>query len=821
MVGSSVEAGADGDGGCCGVGDTSPGTIVWVRRRNGSWWPGRILGPEELPPSQIMSPRSGTPVKLLGREDASVDWYNLEKSKRVKAFRCGEFDACIEKAEATQGTLVKKREKYARREDAILHALELERKQLASNCQTHGFRPGPVGNISACTKHRKDLGSTRYKSKKSKKRKDAAVPPDIKKEVGPCFLHAGSKRNFSESLAQGNVVSNHVGDFSHLRHSQGGATLESKERSTIVKKNKSDGSDFEDTFVSKSDRRRPLAQVLQSSEKSPHHLKQNDDYGALLIVENNNPSVATSRSRKSKYTYMASDSGETQSQGDLPLQMASTRADFENESYLQHPGYFSEEQTSSDFVEKQITESSERERSESETEDDTELLQNANVILPIEPCAPDLYSAPVSDKFGHVDYDDNGVIYSTYMPQLNESAEEDGSSELGVSQWHMKGKRNSRNASKRLDMPDGNALLNKHNGSSKGPLHKTNGGTPRRESAQTSGEQFHGQSFYQIKEESNYDSDDTDLVEDASHSEATLYPGRYLSSLKTSRDLCRGYSYFNEYENGSSNFSPQNKDAERMYRVDHNAYWDGPSFYQRKFTSRFGGIGPMLFDVNLKVQASYQGEHVPLVSLMSRLNGKAIVGHPIQIEILEDGSTDHLVYYGESSLQENTAAPHAWPTGRRTAMQRVPRSNPSGALLDGDNEGGLAYSDWEMKPTFRKYSSSNHQGKANKKSSLNARRSSSKSQKKSSKKTNLSSQKVRALSSISTGKKHHREGSQGKAHWRNDIFGGLIRSEGAVPLVTCVPAKVVFTRILEAVGKPPLSVAHHVRMASPSVRDPT
>lgn len=76
------------------------------------------------------------------------DWYNLEKSKRVKAFRCGEFDACIEKAEATQGTLVKKREKYARREDAILHALELERKQLASQYQTQGFKPGPPGNIS-------------------------------------------------------------------------------------------------------------------------------------------------------------------------------------------------------------------------------------------------------------------------------------------------------------------------------------------------------------------------------------------------------------------------------------------------------------------------------------------------------------------------------------------------------------------------------------------------------------------------------------------------------------------------------------------------
>ncbi|CAN6274797.1 unnamed protein product [Urochloa humidicola] len=822
MVGSSVEGGADGDAGCCGVGDTSPGTIVWVRRRNGSWWPGRILGPEELPPSQIMSPRSGTPVKLLGREDASVDWYNLEKSKRVKAFRCGEFDACIEKAEATQGTLVKKREKYARREDAILHALDLERKQLASKYHNQGFRPGPPGNISACTKHRKDLGSTRYKSKKSKKRKDASVPPEVKKEAGHCFLHAGSKRNFLECLAQGNVINNHMGDFSHLR-SQGGATLVSKERSTIVKKNRSDGSDFEDSLVSKSDRRRPLAQVLQSSEKSPHHLEHNDDYGTLLIGESNNPSLATSRSRRSKYTYTASDSGETQSHSDLPsVQMASTGADFENESYLQ-PGYFSEEHTSSDFVEKQITESSERECSESETEDDAELLRNATVVLPIESRAPDPYSIPVSDKFRHVEYDDNEATYSTYMPQLNESEEEDGSSELGVSQWHMKGKRNSRNAAKKVvDMTDGNAWLNKYSSSLKGSLHRTNGGNHRKESMHISGEQFLGQSFYQVKEEPNYDSDETDLFEDTGHSEANLYHGKkYHSSLRATRDLSRSYSYFNDYENVSSNVSPLNKDADRMYRVDRNAYWDGPSFYQRKFTSRFGGMGPMLFDVDLKVQASYQGEHVPLVSLMSRLNGKAIVGHPIQIEILEDGSTDHLVFSNDSSLQESTAAAPGWPTGRRTAMQRIPRSNPSGGLLDGDNDGGLAYSDWEMKPTLRKYSSTpNHQVKTNKKSSSNARRLSSKSHKKSSKKANLSSQKVRALSSISTGKKHHGEGSQAKARWHNDIFGGLIRSGGAVPLVTCVPTKVVFTRILEAVGRPPLSVAHRVRMTSPSLRDP-
>lgn len=54
----------------------------------------------------------------------------MEKSKRVKAFRCGEFDDCIERAESSQGMPIKKREKYARREDAILHALELERQLL-------------------------------------------------------------------------------------------------------------------------------------------------------------------------------------------------------------------------------------------------------------------------------------------------------------------------------------------------------------------------------------------------------------------------------------------------------------------------------------------------------------------------------------------------------------------------------------------------------------------------------------------------------------------------------------------------------------------
>ncbi|CAN4076349.1 unnamed protein product [Withania somnifera] len=41
-----------------------------------------------------------------------------------------------------------------------------------------------------------------------------------------------------------------------------------------------------------------------------------------------------------------------------------------------------------------------------------------------------------------------------------------------------------------------------------------------------------------------------------------------------------------------------------------------------------------LMDVHMAVQSTYRGEHIPLVSLMSRLNGKAIIGNPINIEVL-------------------------------------------------------------------------------------------------------------------------------------------------------------------------------------------
>ncbi|CAI9754574.1 unnamed protein product [Fraxinus pennsylvanica] len=63
--------------------------------------------------------------------------YNLKKSKRVKAFHCREYDSCIEKAKLFASVSSKKTGKYAHRDDAIVHALELEGQ---GNKQSRSFR---------------------------------------------------------------------------------------------------------------------------------------------------------------------------------------------------------------------------------------------------------------------------------------------------------------------------------------------------------------------------------------------------------------------------------------------------------------------------------------------------------------------------------------------------------------------------------------------------------------------------------------------------------------------------------------------------------
>uniref|UniRef100_A0A453CVM3 Uncharacterized protein n=1 Tax=Aegilops tauschii subsp. strangulata TaxID=200361 RepID=A0A453CVM3_AEGTS len=421
-------------------------------------------------------------------------------------------------------------------------------------------------------------------------------------------------------------------------------------------------------------------------------------------------------------------------------------------------------------------------------------------------CDPNSLKASNKSRHANDIDDDDEMNFSTHIPQQNVLLGEDGSPELGVSQWHMKGKRNRRTAVKRsMGKADENLSLDSSSSFMKGLLKMANKGDSKVEIIDASSHQPFGQSFPENQEGLDCDHDEADLVDKAaSHSGVNRYHGKdYPLSSEPVRDIGRSYTSFNNSEI-SCKTSLLNKNGNQITSIDQKACGDGSSLYQQNHGSHLGYTGQVLFNVDLKVQANYQGEHVPLVSLMSRLDGKAIVGHPIQVGILEEGSMDRLILGSDLVLENSTAAPPAWPTGRRTVMPRVPRLNPSRATLDGNatDEQGVKHA---------------------KKSTTSVRRPfSQKSQKKPSgfKKASSPSQKTRPLSSISIGKKSHREGGQAKAHRRSDVLGGLLKSEGAIPLVTCVPAKVVFSRIMEAVGRPSHALAHRARKASPAVRDP-
>ncbi|KAK1273688.1 hypothetical protein QJS04_geneDACA012210 [Acorus gramineus] len=748
--------------------DAEVGTIVWVRRRNGSWWPGRILGTEELPPSHIMTPRSGTPVKLLGREDASVDWYNLEKSKRVKAFRCGEFDDCIERAETSQGVPSKKREKYARREDAILHALELEKELLDKKRLKLGISLSSVTNKAPSL--RKDMNryspaETCYgndgardqekfaNSKKlhsgkidssldeagtgsySKKGKPGKLPgwDDEISDIIPRMRGlqdfglkiAPSKRKLPSSSSDGpHMVPVEI----HLGSSKG---------SLAIKRKRSHSGLVEDSLVKRRDRRRPLVQVLQSSAKlqaSPF-LQSNSCDLDVPVQEETNQMNALCRARRSKCIYLPP--GLDDENPPEQLQMSPTQFG-ENDSLLP-PVSLMGDNASSGLIDAEETYSTECDYSDQDTEEETTLLSD-----------------------------------TSYMPHMEDHSEQIAgvSDDVGVSKWHMKGKRNIRNLPKKsMDVLEERNIVtvDKCNGS----IHGTRYDSKRNRRSKKPFGQGHHRS-----DDFDYEFTDDDLIEDMGHPLAARYGnGRYPSSWE----------------------------ADGLSQA-HRGYWDAPNeCFDPHYASNLNdGLDTMLVDVDLKVQTSYQGERVPLVSLMSRLNGKAIVGHPIQVEIMEDGSSDLLLTgnefgYEPADTDENTTLPPVWRTARRTVMQRIPRPHPASVLEGEEADPPQQYTELDIKPLFKKQYGPHiiPKSKSSKKGSNHMRHPvTGKFLKKSKKKASLSNQKTRTLSSIAIEHKLR----------NNGVLGGLIKQEGNVPLVTCIPVKLVFSRILESIGRQPSKV---------------
>lgn len=205
----------------------------------------------------------------------------------------------------------------------------------------------------------------------------------------------------------------------------------------------------------------------------------------------------------------------------------------------------------------------------------------------------------------------------------------------------------------------------------------------------------------------------------------------------------------------------------------------------------------MLVDVDLKVQSNYQREHVPMISLMSKINGQAIVGHPIQIETLEYGSAEALLGAADDELNQDpdTSLSPMWRTARRTANCRVPRPRSS-SMMDGD-EGTehLQHVHQDRKaPTNR----SNRGRSSVRKSSARGSRPTKKFLKKPAKKTGVASnQKTRTLASLATQQKpnNHLKHGSSSCHVK-----GLVKPESVSAAGACIPVKLVFSRLNEDLG---------------------
>lgn len=185
--------------------------------------------------------------------------------------------------------------------------------------------------------------------------------------------------------------------------------------------------------------------------------------------------------------------------------------------------------------------------------------------------------------------------------------------------------------------------------------------------------------------------------------------------------------------------APQKLLPYRQSRFTVHSRYQMPEFYVRNY-----GANSLLYDVELEVKASYRPQHVPLVSLMSKLNGKAIVGHPLTVEILDDGHCDSLLSRADAEPEGDE---HHYATVKHTAPART-------------------------------------QAKQSKQSASQPCFSPSKSPRM--KKSGHLCKKIRKLSSL-TGNRH-----------QNQPKRMVQKSSGHV--ITCIPLKVVFSRINEAMS---------------------
>ncbi|XP_019436479.1 PREDICTED: uncharacterized protein At1g51745-like [Lupinus angustifolius] len=760
--------------------DASEGTLVWVRRRNGSWWPGRIMGMHEVSDTCLVSPRSATPVKLLGRHDATVDWYNLEKSKRVKAFRCGEYDEWIEKAKVSAATLSKKAVKYARREDAILHALQLENAHLGKEsldlcsqpsklgCE-HGASAGesavasrdenvvgelsdsednsnsapelPQSGLSFEEPNRSGYAKVRRSMQTRRRRTPNDSEDDgtegVKRMRGLEDLGIGavSKRKV-QGVGLPKIVQQ---DSTLLSISNTGNCLENgtlvnggKGHCSTLKKKRSQLANVHE-ILRRKNRRRQLTKVLEStvamvslplicdqlpcSRSSPMCGVTNNK--ALKLDSNVSKRSDPAAIHNSDTTVAACENG--------TCQISHTLKDIEASGISGLLG----NNSSDKLVDRPFVRVIGEEK------------HAAGVIPTLPSCSS---GKPQVDALEQQSCD---VSHSEALSLGKECQKTSCRSsavdhnivghrtERDSSKWQSKGKRNSRHTSKNRK-----ESLRKHV--------DTNGESNAYLAGIENSDGFSQGVSQKV---------DRKLVGAPNASYNFTSQVRYNSlaegQIDGFRDLSkhiRGTIEVKHFPDGS--FTPQRSLPYRHSRFTVNSRHQTVDSPGRNCCS-----DASLYDIKIEVKSSYRPQRVPLVSLVSKLNGKAFIGHPLTVEVLEDGHYNSLLGNVECDLED----------GDTHCM--IKPNSVAGSI-----------------------------------SSKNLSRfSHSKSSKR--KKPGLLNKKVRRLSSL-TGHRQSKEVRKSKVN----------KHKG--PVIACIPLKLVFSRINEAVSGSVQPTHHVLPTSNPRLEPP-
>ncbi|KAJ6701031.1 TUDOR/PWWP/MBT SUPERFAMILY PROTEIN [Salix koriyanagi] len=741
--------------------DASVGALVWVRRRNGSWWPGRIVGLEEISEGSLVSPRSGTPVKLLGREDASVDWYNLEKSKRVKAFRCGEYDECIEKAKASAANGNKRVVKYARREDAILHALEIENARLGkdqldffSRSDNLGEEHGSSAKESSMSFSGKEDDDTTDGDSDSEDNSNAIADSDSSLDsdsgslsdlapelsqsdtyseepnlLGACKVQSlpGKRRrtpNDSEDDGTEGIkrmrglgdlgigvgdsnTGNCMPNFSSANGSKGYNSLLKRKRSQVANVNE---------LLKRKNRHRTLTKVLESTTMV-----------CVPVICDQLPSSSSSPLpglSDSKISGIVSNESRKDCSIAINNNTDNTGVSCENAGSLKPSEHAYDAPLTNHNLKKEKDISSISGLTENDSADrlfDVPFVGEEKHSTGISPVLVSCSSG--SRQIGGLGRQCSQSSLVEAVLLKNEACNESGSSSLavncvynnisqriekGTSKWQSKGKRNSRHTSKNknqdsrkdVDMDDEPSVF------SASMEHMD-------ELCQGPGQEV-----------------------DCSRGKPQLFTEEHVNVVQDwSKSFCQGGLSMKGVMVEMA--VPQRSLPYRQSRFTVNSRYPTSDFSCRNFSS-----GSKLFNVDIKVQRNYRQQHVPLVSLMSKFNGKAIVGHPLTIENFHEDYSD---------------------------------------ILLGNNEGDTTHVT-EMETLKLDYAAMRNLEPA-RHMTMKPLSSPSKSHKL--RKCGLLSKKIRKLSSLTGKKVEDRK---------------LVVEKSKGPVITCIPLKLVFSRINEAVN---------------------